>query len=109
MLPPSFLNCLLEVFKRVFVGDYPKQWEIQVLNAVAKDGHSSKNPKLRGIGIAAILARYSMILFLINVSESGILLIENKQVFVQVEDVRFHYSLSSFFCTILFRTTKTSA
>ena len=48
MLPPSFMNCILEVFKRVFVGEYPKQWEIQILNAVAKDGHNSKNPKLRG-------------------------------------------------------------
>ena len=36
---------------------------MQILNAVAKDGHSSKNPKLRGIGIAAVLARlYDIIL-----------------------------------------------
>ena len=63
MMPPGLLNCLLELLKRVFGGEYPKQWEIQVLNAVAKDGHSSKNPKLRGIGIAAILARiYDIIL-----------------------------------------------
>ena len=63
MLPPTFLKCVLDVYKRVFVGDYPKEWEKQILNAVAKDGHNSKNPKLRGIGIAAILARvYDIIL-----------------------------------------------
>ena len=63
MLPPSFMKCVLEVFKRVFVGEYPEQWEMQILNAVAKDGHNSKNPKLRGVGIAAVLARvYDIIL-----------------------------------------------
>ena len=36
---------------------------MQILNAVAKDGHSSKDPKLRGIGLAQILARlYDIIL-----------------------------------------------
>ena len=57
MLPPSFLRCIHTILQRVFVGDYPKQWEVQILNAVAKDGHTSKDPKLRGIGIAEILAR----------------------------------------------------
>ena len=57
MIPPSFLKSIQKTFERIFRGDYPKQWEFQVLNAVAKDGHSSKNPKLRGIGLAQILAR----------------------------------------------------
>ena len=57
MLPPSILRCIHTVLQRVFVGDYPKQWEVQILNAVAKDGHTSNDPKLRGIGIAEILAR----------------------------------------------------
>ena len=63
MVPPSFLQCILRILQRVFVGDYPKQWEIQILNAVAKDGHCSKDPKLRGIGIAFLLARvYDIVL-----------------------------------------------
>ena len=63
MLPPSFLNCILEIMKGIFDGPYPKEWEKQILHAVAKDGHTSLNPKLRGIGIAVILARlYDIIL-----------------------------------------------
>ena len=57
MIPPSYLRCILTLMNRVFTGAYPKQWEIQVLNAIAKDGHSPRNPKLRGIGIAVIMAR----------------------------------------------------
>ena len=56
MIPPSYLR-LLTLMNRVFTGAYPKQCEIQVLNAIAKDGHSPRNPKLRGIGIAVIMAR----------------------------------------------------
>ena len=63
MIPPSFLKCIHKTFERIFLGEYPKQWELQILNAVAKDGHSSKAPKLRGIGLALILARtYDIIL-----------------------------------------------
>ena len=63
MLPPSLLQCIHSIFQRVFVGDYPKQWEVQILNAIAKDGHTSRDPKLRGIGIAEVLARvYDIIL-----------------------------------------------
>ena len=63
MLPPVFLNCLLQLMQRVFVGEYPLQWKKQILNAVAKVGHTSKNPQLRGIGIAPMLARvYDIIL-----------------------------------------------
>ena len=43
--------------ERVFFGEYPKQWEKQILNATAKHGHTSKTPKLRGIGIGQVLAR----------------------------------------------------
>ena len=63
MVPPSLLQCILRILQRVFVGDYPTQWEVQILNAVAKDGHCSKDPKLRGIGIAVLLARvYDIVL-----------------------------------------------
>ena len=63
MVPPSFLASIHKTFERIFIGEYPKQWEMQILNAVAKDGHSSKDPKLRGIGLALILARlYDIIL-----------------------------------------------
>ena len=63
MLPPSLLRCVHTALQRVFVGEYPKQWEAQILNAVAKDGHSSRDPKLRGIGLAVVLARvYDIIL-----------------------------------------------
>ena len=63
MVPPSLLKSILKTFDRIFHSDYPRQWEVQILNAVAKDGHSSKEPKLRGIGIAESLARlYDIIL-----------------------------------------------
>lgn len=55
ILPVTFLQCILLALQRVFVGDYPKHWEIQTFKSIAKDGQSSKNSKLRGIGIAKIL------------------------------------------------------
>ena len=57
MLLSSFLNCLLLLLRRIFLGEYPKQWEKQMLNAIAKSGHTSKVPKLRGVGVASVLAR----------------------------------------------------
>ena len=57
MLPPPLLNCLLVMLKRIFLGEYPKMWEKQILNAVAKGGHTCNDPKLRGVGVAFVLGR----------------------------------------------------
>ena len=51
------MNNILILLQRTFNDTYPKQWEKQLLNAIAKSGHTSKSPKLRGIAIAPILAR----------------------------------------------------
>ena len=32
-LPPSFMNCILEVFKCAFVDEYPKEWELHIPSA----------------------------------------------------------------------------
>ena len=57
MLPPPFLDCLLVLMRRIFLGEYPRQWEKQILNALAKSGHTCNDPKLRGVGVAPVLAR----------------------------------------------------
>ena len=57
MLPPPLLHCLLLMLKRIFLGEYPKVWEKQILNAVAKGGHTYTDPKLRGVGVAPVLGR----------------------------------------------------
>ena len=57
MLPPPFLTVVLQLLQRVFLGEYPEQWEKQILNAVSKSGHTLKKPQLRGIGVAPVLGR----------------------------------------------------
>ena len=36
MLPPPFLNYVFQLPQRVFLGEYPEQWEKQILNAITK-------------------------------------------------------------------------
>ena len=63
MLPPCIVKHILTFVQQTFNDVYPKQWEKQVLNAVPKSGHTSKDPKLRGVAIATIFARlYDIIL-----------------------------------------------
>ena len=63
ILPQSLKEDVLNLMNRVFVGSYPDEWCNQILHSIKKDGHSSKNPKLRGIAIAPFLCRlYDIIL-----------------------------------------------
>ena len=63
LMPRCIRNNILTLLQRIFVDTYPKQWEKLLLKAIAKSGHTSQSPKLRGVAIAPILARlYDFIL-----------------------------------------------
>ena len=63
MIPPNFMNFISTLFQLIFQSKYLKHWGKQILNAVPKSGHSSKEPKLRGVAIAPLLARlYDIVL-----------------------------------------------
>ena len=72
LLPLNMLNNVLKLLQKTFIGNYPKSWEEQILNALPKEGHTSKTPKLRGICIEQIdyvlyrSAKYSMCLIINN-------------------------------------------
>ena len=57
IMPPCILDNILALLQRTFMGSYPKLWEKQLLNAIPKTGHTSKEPKLRGVAIAPMFAR----------------------------------------------------
>ena len=62
-LPPSIIKVINLLFRNVFDGFYPDSWNNQMLIPITKKGHTSKNPKMRGIGIGPILSRiYDIIL-----------------------------------------------
>ena len=63
-LPPEILQLIPDRMKEiilqliiinVFYGDYPTTWEKQILHAIPKDEHTTKNPKMRGIAIPPLL------------------------------------------------------
>lgn len=56
-LPDEFKSMLTQLFNRVFVEEYPAQWEQQLLTAIPKKGHSENEPKLRGIATSDLLPR----------------------------------------------------
>ena len=45
MMPQGILNNLLSLIQNTFTGNYPKSWEIQILDAIPKPGHTSKKPQ----------------------------------------------------------------
>ena len=57
LMPRCIRNNILTLLQRSFVDTYPKQWEKLLLKVIAKSGHTSQSPKLRGVAIAPILAR----------------------------------------------------
>ena len=57
MLPPEVVDMISVLMKKVFLGQYPKEWEKQILHALPKPGHTVKSPKLRGISVAPVFAR----------------------------------------------------
>ena len=57
VLPNQTKALILNLMNNIFAGAYPDEWCKQILHSIKKDGHSSKNPKLRGIAIAPFLCR----------------------------------------------------
>ena len=48
---------ILILIQKVFFGDYPDEWNNQILHSITKSGHTKVKPKLRGIAIAPLLCR----------------------------------------------------
>ena len=57
ILPNSLLKCILLLMNKVFDGNYPDNWNKQLLLPFEKKGHSTSEPKLRGIAIGPALSR----------------------------------------------------
>ena len=56
-LPKSMKEIILHLIQKVFFGEYPSEWTMQILHSITKDGHTAEDPKLRGIAIAILLCR----------------------------------------------------
>ena len=57
ILPQSIRSIMKILFQHIFDGNYPKDWESQLLFPIKKKGHSIATPKLRGIGIGVLFNR----------------------------------------------------
>ena len=57
ILPQNIKENILELINRVFDGMYPGDWTRNILHSIKKDGHTSGDPKLRGIAIGLFLCR----------------------------------------------------
>ena len=57
IIPDSMKNTILKLMQNVFLGTYPKSWEKQILHAIPKDGHSRKEPKMRGVAIPPLFCK----------------------------------------------------
>ena len=57
IIPDSMKNIILKLMQNVFLGRYPKSWEKQILHAIPKDGHSRKDPEVRGIAIPPLFCK----------------------------------------------------
>ena len=57
LLPKEMRECILLLYQKIFDCYYPEQWRTQLLIPFPKKGHTPLDPKLRGIGIGAILSR----------------------------------------------------
>ena len=44
MLPPEIVDMISVLMKKVFLGQYPKEWQKQILHALPKPGHTVKYP-----------------------------------------------------------------
>ena len=55
LFPKKLRDSILQFFNTVFDTDYPSEWTYQILRPEVKKGHSSKNPKLRGVAISSLL------------------------------------------------------
>ena len=57
VIPMSLRMLILQLFNMVFTSTYPTIWRDQLLLPHSKKGHCPAEPKLRGIGIGALLSR----------------------------------------------------
>ena len=57
VLPQSLKDIIQTMFQRIFTGEYPKEWQNQLLFPIKKKGHTINTPKLRGIGIGPLFGR----------------------------------------------------
>ncbi len=57
ILPASMKHVILMLIQKIFFGDYPEEWKIQILHALTKHGHTYYQPQLRGIAVAPLLGR----------------------------------------------------
>ena len=72
-------DSLVKFFNEVFYNEYPYDWTLQVLRPEKKKGHTSQNPKLRGVAISSLLPTlYDIILdkrfnkwYKINAEQAG--------------------------------------
>ena len=56
LFPKQLRESILQFFNLVFDTEYPLEWIYLILRPEVKKGHSSKNPKLRGVAISSLLA-----------------------------------------------------
>ena len=56
-LPQNIREAILELLNRVFDEEYPNEWSKNILHSIKKDGHTPRDPKLRGIAIGPFLSR----------------------------------------------------
>ena len=57
ILPQNIKGNILELINRIFEEDYPEEWSRNILHSIKKEGHTSGDPKLRGIAIGLFLCR----------------------------------------------------
>ena len=57
ILPSNIKGNILELMNRTFEEIYPDEWTKNILHSLKKDGHTSADPKLRGIAIGLFLSR----------------------------------------------------
>ena len=57
LIPDELKQIIHKLMINVFFGDYPSNWEKQILHAIPKEGHTTKDPKLRGIAIPPLLCK----------------------------------------------------
>ena len=56
LFPIRLRKAILEFFNTIFRADYPKVWTRLALRPEAKKGHSTENPKLRGVAVSSLLS-----------------------------------------------------
>ena len=56
LFPQQLRLAHIEFSNKVCHDEYPKEWPCQLLRLEVKNGHTIKNPKLRGVALSSLLA-----------------------------------------------------